>query len=554
VEDSAQFPQRVRFGIFEVDLRSGELWKSGRRRKLTGQPFSVLAILLERPGEVVSREELQKRLWPNTFVDVDHNLNTAINKIREALSDSTEHPRYVQTLARRGYRFISPVETVLPADPSVAPFPVSSGAAITANLRDEGFWVAVLPFRSSGGHPDLAALAQGITEDIITGLSRFSYLRVISLRSTLRYTADSTDTHTAGKELGARYVMVGSLHQVGARLRLAVQLVDADSEALLWAETYDRVSFPESTFDLQDDLVPQIVSTVADTHGVLPRSMGELLRTRDPARLSPYEAVLRSFAHFQRVTAEEHAPSRKALERAVQQAPGYADGWAMLSLICKEEFTHGFNLHADPLGRAFAAAQRAVEAAPSNHLAHHALATVHFFRRDLPAFRIAAHRAIELNPLDGFTLAFLGFLIAYSGDWERGGALSARARSLNPHHPGWYWFVPCFDAYRKGDYRAALEFARKVNMPAFWRTNLAIAAASAQLGEIEAARSSLRTLLLQRPNFPTAAREELEVWWQSDLVEHLIEGLKKAGFQMAHQTSTSSIARRYWRSPVFQQG
>ncbi len=153
--------------------------------------------------------------------------------------------------------------------------------------------------------------------------------------------------------------------------------------------------------------------------------MGELLRICDPARLSPYEAVLRSFAHFQRVTAEEHAPARKALERAVQQAPGYADGWAMLSLICKEEFTHGFNLRPDPLGRAFAAAQRAVEAAPSNHLAHHALATVHFFRKDLPAFRIAAHRAIELNPLDGFTLAFLGFLIAYSGDWERGGALSA---------------------------------------------------------------------------------------------------------------------------------
>jgi len=124
VADAAQFAQRVRFGGFEVDLRTQELWKSGRKRKLTGQPFAVLAILLEHPGEVVSREELQQRLWPDTFVDVDHNLNAAINKIREALGDSSEHPRFVETLSRRGYRFIAPVAVVespgnTPVQPSV---------------------------------------------------------------------------------------------------------------------------------------------------------------------------------------------------------------------------------------------------------------------------------------------------------------------------------------------------------------------------------------------------------------------------------------------------
>ncbi len=131
--DSAQSPQqRVRFGPYEVDLRAGELWKAGRKRKLTGQPFLVLAILLERPGEVVSREELQKRLWPDTFVDVDHNLNTAINKIREALNDSSERPQFVETLSRRGYRFIAPVEIVLPAVPSVP-----NGAALASSITSE---------------------------------------------------------------------------------------------------------------------------------------------------------------------------------------------------------------------------------------------------------------------------------------------------------------------------------------------------------------------------------------------------------------------------------
>ena len=137
----------------------------------------------------------------------------------------------------------------------------------------------------------------------------------------------------------------------------------------------------------------------------------------------------------------------------------------------------------DSLGRALAAARRAVEIAPSNHLAYHALATAHFLRREFPAFRSAADRAIELNPMDGFTMAYLGSLFAYSGDWERGCAMQKQARDLNPRHPSWYWFSDCFDAYRRGDYRAALDIARKIQMPGFWRLNLALAAAHGQLGE-----------------------------------------------------------------------
>src|SRR6202049_3074245 len=114
VNDIPNSPHRVHFGIFEVDLRTGEIWKSGRKLKLTGQPFSVLTILLERPGDVITREEFQRRLWPDTFVDVDHNLNTAINKIRETLADSAERPRFVETLSRRGYRFIAPIQIAAP--------------------------------------------------------------------------------------------------------------------------------------------------------------------------------------------------------------------------------------------------------------------------------------------------------------------------------------------------------------------------------------------------------------------------------------------------------
>jgi serine/threonine protein kinase/tetratricopeptide (TPR) repeat protein len=396
----------------------------------------------------------------------------------------------------------------------------------------EGFWVAVLPFEYSGSNAEITALAEGLSEDIVTGLSRFSYLRVIARSSTLRYARMAVDVRAVGKELGARYVMEGSLRQAGSMLRIAVQLVDASSGAHLWAETFDRNYRPEDIFELLDNVVPRIVSTVADTYGVLPRTMSEILRSRDPEQLSPYEAVLRSFAHFPRLAAEEHAAARAGLERATQQAPDYADAWAMLSMMYREEFTHRFNVRPDPVGRAFAAARRAVEAAPSNHLAYHALASAQYCQREYQAFRNSAERAIALNPMDGFTAAYLGIFTAYTGDWERGCALVERARSLNPHHPGWYWFPSCFDAYRRGDYRTALNFALKANMPGFWQTNLALATAYAQLGEREAASKAVRALLAVRPDYATNARQELLNRWCPEFVELLVDGLRKAGLEI----------------------
>jgi serine/threonine protein kinase/Tfp pilus assembly protein PilF len=406
-----------------------------------------------------------------------------------------------------------------------------------AARAEVGFWIAVLPFEYRGANAEITALCDGLSEDIVTGLSRFSYLRVIARSSTLRFAHAAGDVRAVGKELGARYVMEGSLRQAGTALRIAVQLVDATSGAHLWAETFDRTFRQEDIFALQDDIVPRIVSTVADTYGVLPHTMSEALRSRDPGELTPYEAVLRSFAHFPRLSAEEHAAALAGLERAVQQAPGYADAWAMLSMLYREEYTHRFNLRPDPIERAFAAARRAVEAAPSNHLAYHALASAQFFRRELRAFRNSAEKAVALNPMDGFTAAYLGFLIAYSGDWERGCALGAQAMRLNPHHPGWYWFVFFFDAYRKSDYRGALDVALKVNMPGFWRTHLALATAYGQLGEREAARKAVRELLALRPDFAAVAREELGKWWDPELIEQLTDGLRKAGLEVAPRSS-----------------
>ena len=398
---------------------------------------------------------------------------------------------------------------------------------------DEGLWVAVLPFKYSGSNAGLTALAEGLSEEIVTGLSRFSYLRVIACGSTSRYAGQAADLRTVGKELGARYVMEGSLRQAGPRLRFAVQLVDAVSGAHLWAENYERTFSPETVFELQDELVPRIVSTVADMHGVLPRSMSEAVRSRNPGELSPYEAVLRSFGYFERLTGEDLAAARSGLESAVRKAPATGDAWALLALLCVQDYAQGFNLQADALEKGLAAARRAVEVAPSNHLSHYGLAQALFFLKELQSFRNAAERAVALNPMDGNSIAFLGELLSYSGDGERGAALAARAKQLNPNHPGFYWFADFYNAYRQGDYRGALNAALNLNLPGHLGMHMVLAAAYGQLGEREAAGRALRNLLAVRPDFASIARGLMSQWWTPEYSEQLIDGLRKAGLEIA---------------------
>ena len=299
-------------------------------------------------------------------------------------------------------------------------FASKAAGALGASRAAEGFWVAVLPFKYSGASADLTALAEGLSEDVATGLSRFSYLTVIARGSTAKYSSESGDVRIIGKELGAHYVIEGSLRQAGSVIRLAVQLVDATNGAHLWAENYVRTFSPESLFGVHDDLVPRIVSTVADQNGILTRRMSETLRSKSEDALTPHEAVIRAFSYFERVTPEEHAGVRRILERAVRDAPDHADSWAMLSLMYTVEFADDFNLGPNPLDRALAAAQRAVHLAATHALGYYALAFVYFLRKETVSFRATAEKALALNPMDGSIMGILGVLISHAGELERG--------------------------------------------------------------------------------------------------------------------------------------
>ena len=416
-------------------------------------------------------------------------------------------------------------------------------ATPSATTGDEGFWVAVLPFKYRGSNVDLEAMAEGLSDEIVTGLSRFSYLRVIARGSTLNYANRTTDLRTVGKELGARYVMEGTLRQAGTRLRLSVQLVDAINGAHLWAENYERTFSPETVFELQDDLVSRIVSTIADQHGVLPRSISEVVRVKPADQLSPYEAVLRSFAYTERITADELADALACLELVVQKAPSYADALAVLASLYTQDFGQGFQLRDNPLIKGETVARKAVELAPSNHLGWFGLAQVLFFQKEFKTFTQAAERSAALNSMDGNSIASLGEMMTFSGNWERGLALVERAKQLNPNHPGWYWYANFHHAYSQHDYQSALDFALRVNLPGHWASHATIAAAYGQLGQREAAAKALRDLVKLRPNASSTVRKDMGKWWAAQDVEHFIDGLRKAGLEI-HDEARGSITSR----------
>ena len=250
---------------------------------------------------------------------------------------------------------------------------------------------------------------------------------------------------------------------------------------------------------------------------------------------------MRGFGYHQRLTPVEHAEAREALERAVDRAPSNADCWAMLSWIYSHEHAHGFNVRPGSLERALAAARRAVDIAPSNQLAQQALAVVLFFRKETAGCLSAAERAIALNPLDTSNEAM--FLITFTGDWDRGCALIRRAMELNPHHPRWYGTVLGINEYRLANYRAVVDEVVKANAPDVFWTNMLLAAAYGQLGELTAARNALRDLLAQKEDFARSGGELLGKWFDPQMVGHLIEGLRKAGLDTPLEKSAGTPAR-----------
>jgi adenylate cyclase len=392
--------------------------------------------------------------------------------------------------------------------------------------------IAVLPFESFSSDAEQEYFADGIVEDILTRLSRFSDLKAIGRNATFQYKDQPADVRAVGRELGARYVLEGSVRRSGDTVRITVQLVDAEDAAHVWAENYDRQLTAGNVFKIQDEIVQGVVSALGGAYGVLNRTALEEAKTDN---LDAYRCVLLSYAYDLENTAETHLAARNCLEHAVELDPDYADAWAALAMLYVDERNMSWNPNPglyDPLERALQAAQRAVKLEPNNPTAQSRLAFVYFALGDLDKFRVHGERAVALNPNDGDILAYTGAHMIFSGDIERGLPIVEKAIELNPgYHPGWWDSAKAVALYERQDYEGALEAHRSVNMPDFFYAHIWPIAINGMLGRKDAARASLRELERVYPGFTIQTfRKEYALFHPPDaMMEHLVEGLRKGG-------------------------
>jgi TolB-like protein/DNA-binding winged helix-turn-helix (wHTH) protein/Flp pilus assembly protein TadD len=422
MEGTRRSSGQIRFGAFEVDLRAGELRRKGLKVKLQEQPFQLLAILLEHRGDVVTREELQKTLWPgDTFVDFDHGLNKAVNKIRQALGDSAENPRFVETLGRRGYRFIADVVIVdapvdltgKPGAPKRFSWPLDwkiPGLALVFVLAILMFWIlhpgshaspnirslAVLPLESLSDDASQDYFADGMTDELITDLGQIRALRVVSRTSVMQYKRARKPLPQIARELNVDAVVEGTVLRAGEQVRITAQLIEASADKHLWAQSYEG-DFRDA-MALQSKVARAIVEQIQIN--LNPREEAALKNVRV---VSPeaYEAYLKGRYFWNKRTADGLTTAVDHFKHAIEKDPNYAQAYSGLAdaYALLGDWQYALMTPREALPRAKAAAIKALELDDTLGEAHTSLAfCLDGFDWDFESAEREFRRAIELNP------------------------------------------------------------------------------------------------------------------------------------------------------------
>jgi TolB-like protein/DNA-binding winged helix-turn-helix (wHTH) protein/cytochrome c-type biogenesis protein CcmH/NrfG len=398
--------RRLSFGPFEADLHSGELRKNGNRLRLQAQPFQLLVMLLERPGELVTREEICEKLWSaDTFVDFDRSLGTAVNKIREVLGDSATEPRYIETLPRKGYRFIAEVTSSVEAPESVAQ-PVPDAVKPDAVKNDPGrqpapsrrlVWaigvvvlalsamlawrffrphpissIAVLPLASLSTDPSQQFLAYGVTDELTTNLAQIASLRVSSHTSSVACSATQKSASELAHCLGVDALVEGSVARFGDKVRITAQLIRGTSDSHIWAHTYEFQAGDVVT--AQGELAREIAESISAI--ITPKEQAQLSR---PHPMKPEVADL-YFKGSYALTNQHAVESRDLFMQATQLDPDSAEAWAGLA-----DALHTIGVFGD--------------------------------RQSFPLARDAANRALQLDGSQAQALMVLG-VVSYNYDWK----------------------------------------------------------------------------------------------------------------------------------------
>ena len=442
----------VHFGIFQIDLKARELHKAGVKVKLQEQPFRVLALLVERAGQVVTREELRQRVWPtDAYVAFDQGLNNAIKKVRDALGDSADSPRFVETLARHGYRFVAPVGS-LPqrhSEPQVRSGLRSHwkfafiGLASASLLAALAYWawhrsnagaptekviLAVLPFDSLGHDPDQEFFSDGLTEEMIAQLGKLNpeRLTVISRGSVARYKDSRLAANQIGGELHADYLVQGSVRRSADRVRITVQLIQVRDQTDLWAESYDREL--KDILTLQDSVSRTIANQIHIT-----LTPGQRTRLRG-GNLEPeaYEAYLKGRYYWNKRTGEGLQKALVYFQQAINRDSTYGAAYSGLADCNSGLAWHGFKSPAEALPIANAAALRAIEIDPQSAEAHASLGLVLTHRWDWAGAEAEFKQALRLDPRYANAHHWYGDYLSIMGRHDEALLEARQALELDP--------------------------------------------------------------------------------------------------------------------------
>jgi TolB-like protein/Tfp pilus assembly protein PilF len=376
--DSSTTERVVRFGVFEFETNKGVLRKGGKAVPLQPQPAKILAFLLSRPTQIVTREELRQEIWGrNTFVDFEHNLNFGVRQIRAALHDRADRPRFIETLPRRGYRFIAPIERVLSEN---------------ANRIDS---LAVLPLENLSQDPGQEYFAEGMTDELITELAKIKAVRVISRTSVQAFQRIRKPLPEIARRLNVDAVVEGTVLRNRNRVRITAQLIHARKEEHLWAESYERDL--EDVLKLQAEVVRDIANQIQSALIVEQQKRQKFTNQIDPAA---YECYLRGRFFWNKRNEEGLQRAKEYFEQAIEKEPAYALAYSGLAdTYFYRGYTFGRMPPKDAMPKARAAARKALELDDSLAEPHVSLGLVKlFFEWDWPGAEREFEIAVELNP------------------------------------------------------------------------------------------------------------------------------------------------------------
>ena len=495
---------RFAFGPFVLDSGAGTLLRNEEPVAVGHRGIKLLAALVARPGEILDKAELMDAGWPGMAVE-EGNLTVQISQLRKLLGSVGDGGEWIATIPRIGYRFTGTVKDL--GDARRKPLPLPKKPSI-----------AVLPFVNVSNDPAQESFADGLTEDLITDLSRTSGLFVIARNSVFAYKGKAMDVRDIAGDLGVRYLLEGSARRAAGRVRINAQLVDARSGEHLWAERYD--SSLEDIFAVQDEVTGKIVEAL------LGRLRPRPPRYR-PRNLEAYDLCVRA----RRLMDDSPQTGREAhimLTRATLLDPDYAEAYRWLAMNHWMGWVHWGQPMEPNRSLSLELARKAVEMDPNDAGCHWVLANLLAYERRFPEADAGFAKAIELDPNEADTWATLCDISVLGGRIEEGLAHARKAFRLNPFPPSWYFLVLGAAQYAARDYEASVETLKREET---YRTSSRrfLAASLAQLGRLDEARTEVELFLIANPHFSTRYWVETEPFGDAAVRDHVVEGFLKAG-------------------------